>query len=383
MQLSKQAGFSESEDVITSDILRIAGKISRKIERKQRKHRSRKTNETDDFTTQDSTGLACFQYPDSGMPSSKKRKSKQENKSSDMSPSEKEEMFSPPQIEELEGVTSPKKRKKHKLPEEDKSESVTDNGVSSSNASHVFSPKKRKQTESESRDSSVSSRKKKKKDATCDSRENINERDKDSSVVSSGDHGSDKSEGKPKQKKQTAAQLHKFRFQRKGFQQVDVSSTVDPVLSENLAKNKDFWLIKAPSDFDITSLNEKTVSLTDRVIELDLPDQKCDLVVSHQPSELCPLISNQSTGHLQQGGSFGGQLQIIGSIDVPPVPPIQVPPRKEHTIPECLKQRYVPFGADIPVKSSPSKKKKKHKKDHKESTEEDHKKQKKKKRKKS
>ncbi|XP_062577626.1 uncharacterized protein LOC134239461 [Saccostrea cucullata] len=382
MQLSNQAVLSENEDVITSDILRIAGKISRKIERKQRKYNSKTTNDIDDVKTQNSAKTACLESPDSGMSSSKKRKSKQDKKSVEMPPSRKEDNISLSQIEELEEVTSPKKRKKHKHPE---SESVTDiNGAYSSDTSHVFSPKKRKKTESDSRDSSVSSKKKRKKDDMCNSRDNRDDVNKDSRLVSSGDHDSEESEGEPTQQMQAAAQLHKFRFQRKGFQQVDVSTTGDPVLSENLTKNKEFWLIKAPCDFDIASLNKNKVSLSDGVMELDLPDQKCDVVVSHQPSELCPLIRSQSTGCLQQGGSFGGQLQIIGSIDVPPVPPIQTPPRKEHTIPECLKQRYVPFGADIPVKTFPSKKKKKHKKDRKEETpEEDHKKQKKKKRKKS
>ena len=48
-------------------------------------------------------------------------------------------------------------------------------------------------------------------------------------------------------------------------------------------------------------LDKKKVSLSDRVVELDLADQKCEMVVSKQTSELCPLAVGPSSGNLQQG----------------------------------------------------------------------------------
>uniref|UniRef100_K1QX45 Uncharacterized protein n=1 Tax=Magallana gigas TaxID=29159 RepID=K1QX45_MAGGI len=43
---------------------------------------------------------------------------------------------------------------------------------------------------------------------------------------------------------------------------------------------------------------------------------------------------------------FTGQLQIINKMDVPSAPPIPVPPKKEHPIPDTLRQRFIPFGAE-------------------------------------
>lgn len=48
---------------------------------------------------------------------------------------------------------------------------------------------------------------------------------------------------------------------------------------------------------------------------------------------------------LQIGVDFTGQLQIINKMDVPSAPPIPVPPKKEHPIPDTLRQRFIPFGA--------------------------------------
>ncbi|XP_056001003.1 uncharacterized protein LOC130048376 [Ostrea edulis] len=352
----------ESEDTIDSDILKIAGKISRKIERKERKHRTKdRLNGTANVTHQK-------QNPNLSpvMPSDRKRKSKQRIESSDMSPSKKT------QKEELESVPSPKKKVKHKVSQGD-NESVTtstDNGLSISSTSETFSSRKRKLKDSEDKDRSVSSKKKKRKEEKSNSRDDVTESVK--RVVDSGGSDESDSEGAPAG---NPAQLHDFRFQRKGFKQVDASFTKKPVLSENLPNDSELWLITAPCDLDMSDLHNQKLSLSGKMTNLDFSDQKCDVAVCRQPSELCPLVINQSTGHLQQGSSFVGQLQIMSSIDIPPVPHIQTSPKKEHTIPDTLRQRFVPFGADDPepVVMPKSKKKKKHKKDHKEVTDIDHK----------
>lgn len=322
---------SESEDGVTSDILRIAGKISRKIERKEKKRKKSESNNADDDTTNISL-LACQQVPE--MPTDRKRKSKQEA----MSPSEKEQAA-------VRDSQSPVKKEKHKLNKSLVRESVTENGVKSDT---VCSPRKRKLTKTETSD--ASSKKKK------------HGEDSGSVLVNSGSHSQGQTESSTSTKKKL--QQHKFRFQRENFDQVDGSSSSDgKVLLQNPLTKAELWLIKAPSDLDISALDKSKVSLSDKVIELDLANQRCDVVVSRQQTELCPLLVGPTSGKLQQGMDFAGQLQIINKIDVPSAPPIPVPPRKEHPIPDTLRQRYVPFGADVPEAVVSPQKKKKRKKD--------------------
>lgn len=52
---------------------------------------------------------------------------------------------------------------------------------------------------------------------------------------------------------------------------------------------------------DISMLDKSKVSLSDKVIELDLASQKCEVVVSRQQTELCPLVIGPTSGKLQQG----------------------------------------------------------------------------------
>lgn len=317
---------SESEDGVTSDILRIAGKISRKIERKEKKRKKSESNNADDDTTNSSL-LACQQVPE--MLTDRKRKSKQEA----MSPSEKEQ------------AQSPVKKEKHKLNKSLVRESVTENGVKSDT---VCSPRKRKLTKTET--SEASSKKKK------------HGEDSGSVLVNSGSLSQGQTESSTSAMKKL--QQHKFRFQRENFDQVDgPSSSGGKVLLQNPLTRAELWLIKAPSDLDISTLDKSKVSLSDKVIELDIANQRCDVVVSRQQTELCPLVVGPTSGKLQQGMDFAGQLQIINRIDVPSAPPIPVPPRKEHPIPDTLRQRYVPFGADVPESIVSPQKKKKRKKD--------------------
>lgn len=319
---------SESEDGVTNDILRIAGKISRKIERKERRRKKSESYNADDDNANSSL-LANQQACE--MPTDKKRKSKQDI----MSPTEKELAFE-------EDSQSPVKKEKHKLNKSLGIDSVTENGVKSNN---VDSPRKRKLTNTETSEAS--------------SKKTKHSEESDSVLVNSEFHNQDESSTSAKKKKPH----HKFRFQRENFHQVDGSSASDDrALLKNPMAKGEFWLIKAPSDFDISTLDKSKVSLSNKVIELDLANQKCDVVVSQQPTELCPLVVSPTLGKLQQGMGFAGQIQIINKIDVPPVPPIPVPPRKEHPIPDTLRQRYVPFGADIPeTVTSPQKKKKRKK----------------------
>lgn len=48
-------------------------------------------------------------------------------------------------------------------------------------------------------------------------------------------------------------------------------------------------------------LDKSKVSLSDKVIEQDLASQKCEVVVSRQQTELCPLVIGPTSGKLQQG----------------------------------------------------------------------------------
>lgn len=314
--------------------MRIAGKISRKIERKEKKRKKSESNNADEDNANSSLldGQRVLE-----MPTDKKRKSKQ----GAMSPSEKEQAAE-------RDAQSPVKKEKHKLNKSLVRDSVTENGVKSDT---VCSPRKRKLTNTAT--SEASSKKKK------------HSEDSGSVWVNSGFHSQGHTESSTSTKKKLPQ--HKFRFQRENFHPVDGPSASDgKVLLQNPLTKAELWLIKAPSDLDISMLDKSKVSLSDNVIELDLASQKCEVVVSRQQTELCPLVIGPTSGKLQQGVDFTGQLQIINKMDVPLAPPIPVPPKKEHPIPDTLRQRFIPFGADVPDTAvSPQRKKqrKKHKRE--------------------
>nr|XP_022301303.1 uncharacterized protein LOC111109468 isoform X2 [Crassostrea virginica] len=304
------------------------------------------------------------------MPSEKKKKLKQENRDLESVSLIKQEPVSSSSHSDEIDSSSPTKKKKHKHSKS--KDSVSENGMGSMGqvSDNVFSPRKRKLTENDSSQNPAPSKKKKKKKHSQESDsvdDGASSSVTNSSVVSSSLQVEDNGGyGTPREK----TQLHDFRFQRKNFEQCDVSSSADCVFLQRPQHNTELWLIKAPGQLDMSLLDKKKVSLSDRVVELDLADQKCEVVVSKQASELCPLAVGPSSGNLQQGGIFAGQLQIVNKIDVPSIPPIHIPPKKEHTIPDSLRQRYVPFGAETPEPVQMTKKKKKHKKDHREIKEE-------------
>lgn len=115
-------------------------------------------------------------------------------------------------------------------------------------------------------------------------------------------------------------------------------------------KGKELWLIKVPSDFDVSRLNGQEVSL-DKLSHLASEDVTMDTFPV--PGDitgvsLCPILSSKKSKQMSVGTDFRGQLHVMTSMEVPTLPKVKAPSPKHIATPENLRPRYVPFGADIP-----------------------------------
>ncbi|XP_022081582.1 DNA-directed RNA polymerase I subunit RPA34-like [Acanthaster planci] len=139
------------------------------------------------------------------------------------------------------------------------------------------------------------------------------------------------------------------------FRRVRISTEDEPLYLEDLQEAKELWFIKTPQNFDVKSLNSKTVPLNGRQVldEVEETYTSYELLVSqnapldkHSLPRL--LLPSKSQADLVPGPAFGGQLSVIETVDVPPVVLPPSPPPRTNELPPGLKQRFHPFGWEEP-----------------------------------
>ncbi|KAL3852130.1 hypothetical protein ACJMK2_015811 [Sinanodonta woodiana] len=128
----------------------------------------------------------------------------------------------------------------------------------------------------------------------------------------------------------------------------------DTFLPIKKSAKKEFWLIKTPWDFDIKNLDRATIPLAGSIRLAGTKDAKHFEVMSIPKSteevlKMGTLLADENLESLICGPSLAGQIHVIESSVSLPLVEIQVQPKTRHQIPQNLKERYVPFGAECPV----------------------------------
>ncbi|KAL5013257.1 hypothetical protein ScPMuIL_007527 [Solemya velum] len=134
--------------------------------------------------------------------------------------------------------------------------------------------------------------------------------------------------------------------------------------------DKELWVIQAPVDFDISQLSRQLLACSG-VQELKGSKKEgfhyeVHTAGSDFTQKLHPFLPSKQTAGMMAAQKLSGQLQVVKRIDVPRLPEVEISPLKKHITPPNLLQEQAPFGSkspprlDVKVKSTSKKKKNKH-----------------------
>lgn len=147
------------------------------------------------------------------------------------------------------------------------------------------------------------------------------------------------------------AKKRQLRYQAPvGFETQDA---IDKYVTESEIQGKQLWLIQTPVDFDIQTLNDKTVKLDGQPIICDNEESEKQYEVmfrlyqdSKGPGYSTVVVGDK--GNYKLGERLCGQIQVMDW--VPGIPPVtmEIQSPRKHEVPDNLKKRYVPYGAGSP-----------------------------------
>ncbi|OWF51248.1 hypothetical protein KP79_PYT11194 [Mizuhopecten yessoensis] len=127
------------------------------------------------------------------------------------------------------------------------------------------------------------------------------------------------------------------------------SEATKSLLNAEVVQGKELWLIKAPSDFDMSRLSGQEISL-EETSHLQTEDVVMDTFPV--PGDIngvsyCPILPSKKAEKMSVGILFCGQVHVTTSVEVPTLPKVKAPPPKHIATPKNLRPRYVPFGANV------------------------------------
>ncbi|XP_070569418.1 DNA-directed RNA polymerase I subunit RPA34-like [Ptychodera flava] len=140
------------------------------------------------------------------------------------------------------------------------------------------------------------------------------------------------------------------------FAEVSYHDSSGPTV-EDVGSGKELWLIRMPYNFDASKLNGQTVVLdgSQRILQEGDSDIAYEVQSSttklSETSNLNVLLPSKKSKRLAPAPPISGQMNIIQSIDIPPMKIPQPPAPKYTELPEGVKLRYKPFGSLTPTPS--------------------------------
>ncbi|XP_070571005.1 protein FAM133-like [Ptychodera flava] len=140
------------------------------------------------------------------------------------------------------------------------------------------------------------------------------------------------------------------------FAEVSYHDSSGPTV-EDVESGKELWLIRMPYNFDASKLNGQTVVLdgSQRILQEGDSDIAYEVQSSttklSETSNLSVLLPSRKSKRLAPAPPISGQMNIIQSIDIPPMKIPQPPAPKYTELPEGVKLRYKPFGSLMPTPS--------------------------------
>lgn len=152
-------------------------------------------------------------------------------------------------------------------------------------------------------------------------------------------------------------------------------------LTKSDVKGKQLWLIVAPGDFDISTLDKQKINLDGDSImtsQIDDIDRQYEVYAKLYPENYsssynCVTAKSEGSEAFVVDAEMQGQIRIMNWIPSMPVVKLVNTPPTKHTVPDHLKPCWQPFGSEVPVRQDEElrvdqkqkkKKKKKDKKKH-------------------
>lgn len=136
-----------------------------------------------------------------------------------------------------------------------------------------------------------------------------------------------------------------------GFEPSKLTVSKSDVCQEDL-NGKELWLIRAPVDFDIKQLDGSDIDLKGHVdfhtIQNDYYEVMGTRDKRHQLRSFTTILPSKEKSSFVVGPGFKGQIHVMQSLEIPPLPPIKELKPVVHNVPEDLKQRFEPFGSGSP-----------------------------------
>lgn len=148
-------------------------------------------------------------------------------------------------------------------------------------------------------------------------------------------------------------------------------------LTKSDVKGKQLWLIVAPGDFDISTLDKQKINLDgDSIVtsQIDDIDRQYEVYAKLYPENYsssynCVTAKSEGSEAFVVDAEMQGQIRIMNWIPSMPVVKLVNTQPTKHTVPDHLKPCWQPFGSEVPVRQDEElrvdqkQKKKKKKKD--------------------
>lgn len=136
-----------------------------------------------------------------------------------------------------------------------------------------------------------------------------------------------------------------------GFEPSKLTVSKSDVCQEDL-DGKELWLIRAPVDFDIKQLDGSDIDLKGHVDFRTIQNDYYEVIGTrdkrHQLRSFSTIFPSKEKSSFVVGPKFKGQIHVMQSLEIPPLPPIKELKPVVHNVPEDLKQRFEPFGSGSP-----------------------------------
>lgn len=153
-------------------------------------------------------------------------------------------------------------------------------------------------------------------------------------------------------KKISGAKKRELRYEAPDF---ETHEDIHKYVTETEIQGKQLWLIQTPVDFDIRVLDDKKVKLEgiQAVCVDDETEKQYEVLFRPYEDKQGPGYSSvviDDKGDHKLGERMCGQIQVMDWIPGACIPPVTVdiPTHQKHEVPDNLKARYVPFGAESP-----------------------------------